>query len=1461
MPDPISITGTAAGLISLGIQVTQSLVEFYRSYKLRDSALADTVERLERLSDTFQCLEKTLDRNVQTEQQRLISSIEISIKKCDELIHELQEECHKFYKTSSKGIVTAIEVAGRRATYPFRQSTLQKLDEDIAEIRDNLSPGLTVLQLYDNKRIQNSLAEVKHLLDSVRTYQISSDLRDWLKAPDATIDHNAACIKKYPGTGMWFVKSSVFSRWLEEQNSFLWLNGFAGSGKTVLCSTAIQFVLRHQGSDPSVGIAFFYFTFNDDSKRHESDMLRALLLQLSCQLQVGEADLTKLHDTYKAGIPPPLVLIEYLRRLIQRFRNVYIALDALDESPRGGPRQRVLDTLNVMQNWGIQGLHLFITSRDEPDIRDSLDSYIEQVAMRNGEIDKDIANSISGRFDSDRRLRKWLPHREEVQESLATRANGVFRWVECQLESLQLCPHSEYHLDLLLHSLPQSLDETYERILCNIDHHWVEDARRILTLLSFAARPLTVQELIDGMAVEIEDPPRLNFKRRLQDFEDLCAICPALIDIDVTGTNYEKHLTSTVRIAHFSVQEYLESERIRDQKAAIFGLSSSTAHAEIAQICLVYLLEHGFSSSELDKKVLEDYPLAHFAAVHWIHHYKNAMKPIVRLDEFILRLFQHQDSFVNWIKLHDADQNWPHIDFSRSFHTIAAPVYYASLLGLNHLLNQLTTAHVEDTTTPASSLMFTSKITRLVNAEGGTHGNALNAASYWGHEKVVQLLLDNGAEVNAQGGRFGNALHAASSRGYEKIVKLLLDNGAEVNAKGRSCDNALYAASSGGYERIVKLLLDNGAEVNVQGGMFDNALYAASSRGHEIIVKLLLDNEAEFNAQGGEYGNALQAASYGGHEKTLKLLLDNGAEVNVRGGEFSNALHAASSRGYEKIVKLLLDNGAEVNVLGGKFGNALHATLSRGYEKIVKLLLDNGAEVNVRGGGFGNALHAALSRGCERIVKLLLDNGAEINAQDGKYGNALQAASYWGHETLVKLLLNNGAEVNAQGGFFGNALQAASHGGHKEIVQLLLDNGAEFNAQGGEYGNALQAASYGGHEKIVKLLLDNGAEVNVRGGEFGNALYAALSGGFEKIVKLLLDNGAEVNIQGGEYGNPLQAASSGGCEKIVKLLLDNGAEINAQGGKYGNALQAASYGGHEKVVQLLLDNGAEVNAQGGRFGNALYTASSRGYERIVKLLLDNGAEVNVRGGEFGNALPAALSRGYEIIVKLLLDNGAEVNAQGGFFGNALQAASCEGHEEVVQLLLDNGAEVNAQGGEFGNALQAASCGGHKEIVQLLLDKGAEVNGQGGEYGSALQAASHGGHKEIIQLLLGNRAEVNAQDGFFGNALQAASHGGHEEIIQLLLDNGAEVNAQGGFFGNALQAASCEGHEELVQLLLDNGAEVNAQGGEFGNALQAASRGGHKEIVQLLLDKGAEANGQGGEYGKRCRRHHMEVTKK
>jgi ankyrin repeat protein len=48
-----------------------------------------------------------------------------------------------------------------------------------------------------------------------------------------------------------------------------------------------------------------------------------------------------------------------------------------------------------------------------------------------------------------------------------------------------------------------------------------------------------------------------------------------------------------------------------------------------------------------------------------------------------------------------------------------------------------------------------------------------------GHQQVVQLLIDKGADVNAQGGHYGYVLQAASYRDDEAVVKMLVAWGAK----------------------------------------------------------------------------------------------------------------------------------------------------------------------------------------------------------------------------------------------------------------------------------------------------------------------------------------------------------------------------------------------------------------------------------------------------------------------------------------------------------------------------------------------------------------------------------------------------------------------------------------------------------------------------------------------------------
>ena len=425
--DPLSIAAGTAGFISLGIQVTGSLVQFYTSSQSRDSDVNGIIKKLDMLLEMFHVLEKALvDRKFRPDEKDLLHTIEARLQDCKELIEELQGATEKFTKSPKAGLAESAKICTRKVICPFRKSTLLKLDEDISEIRTNLSFALDVLQLNGSVRAENDLEEIKSLLELVSARQTSSSIRSWLNAPDPTVNHNEACLKRHPTSGLWFVKGPAFKSWLDGDNSFLWLNGFAGCGKSILSSTVIQHTFRHRRSSPRIGIAFFYFNFNDDSKQSLLAMLRSLLLQLSSQLNGDHEELSKLQSRYSNSLPPTPELVDSLQRIIKQYEDVYIIIDALDESPKSTAREFVLNTLFEMRKWSLKGLHLLVTSRDEPDIREALEPLPrEDIMMKNAGVENDIAGFISDRLDKDRKLRRWAASHERIKQALAKGAQGV----------------------------------------------------------------------------------------------------------------------------------------------------------------------------------------------------------------------------------------------------------------------------------------------------------------------------------------------------------------------------------------------------------------------------------------------------------------------------------------------------------------------------------------------------------------------------------------------------------------------------------------------------------------------------------------------------------------------------------------------------------------------------------------------------------------------------------------------------------------------------------------------------------------------------------------------------------------------------------------------------------------------------------------------------------------------------
>jgi hypothetical protein len=466
----------------------------------------------------------------------------------------------------------------------------------------------------------------------------------------------------------------------------------------------------------------------------------------------------------------------------------------------------------------------------------------------------------------------------------------------CQLDTLGKC-RNRLTLRKSLATLPPTLDETYDRILCAIDKEDSEYAVRILQWLAFSSRPLLVEEIAEVVAIDVERKPAFNSEEVLEDPSEVLSICSSLVTITTTRQRFStssKDHSKVVALAHYSVKEYLVSKRILQSRAARYSMQEIVCNEFIAKTCIGYLLQFQVEGSLSDESIQES-KLAQYAAKFWITHTQAVAQKTEALNGLIMELFSTVNSaYLNWARIYDPDQPWQNPNFGKTLAEVPAPLYYASLSGLTETVGLLVFEAGAD-----------------VNAQGGRYGNALQAASARGHDKTVELLLGKGADINAQGGRYGNALQAASANGQDKTVELLLSKGADINAQGGVYGNALQAALAEGHDKIVELLLSKGADINAQGGHYGNALQAASARGHDKIVELLLSKGANVNAQVGFYNNALHAASAKGHDKTVELLLDKGADVSAQGGHYGNALKAASLGGYDKIVKLLLRKGAD----------------------------------------------------------------------------------------------------------------------------------------------------------------------------------------------------------------------------------------------------------------------------------------------------------------------------------------------------------------------------------------------------------------------------------------------------------------------------------------------------------------------------------------------------------------------
>lgn len=428
MVDPVSIGASAAGFLSLAITVTKGLRDYCSAIKDEEQRTIRLATDLEDLLVTLEFIQSCLGRRKSSHagDRTFVEKVEGSIVSCREAIQDLETTLNRVApcKQSGFGVRASILKMRRRVMYPMKESTIFRLQKDISEMRQNLALALEGLQTADTTHIRKDVANTKALVELLRDGQVSSEILRWLNPVDATLDHDKATNERHPATGLWLVTGNDYKNWLTQPHSNLWLKGFAGCGKSILCSTAIDYAIRYRGPNPRIAIAFFYFKFDDNSKRDLTALLRVLVLQLSRQCGNDFKELRRSLNRHSGG-PPRQELERLFRELLQHFNRTYVCIDAIDESPAISARGEVLRFLASLSEIAENDLHLLVASREERDIVETLSKSYHAVSMKNDGVDEDIALYVSEQLKGNVNLKKWSAQHALIENALTTKANGV----------------------------------------------------------------------------------------------------------------------------------------------------------------------------------------------------------------------------------------------------------------------------------------------------------------------------------------------------------------------------------------------------------------------------------------------------------------------------------------------------------------------------------------------------------------------------------------------------------------------------------------------------------------------------------------------------------------------------------------------------------------------------------------------------------------------------------------------------------------------------------------------------------------------------------------------------------------------------------------------------------------------------------------------------------------------------
>jgi hypothetical protein len=256
-------------------------------------------------------------------------------------------------------------------------------------------------------------------IDSRQREDANGKILDWITQVDYGKKQSDHFNRHNPGTGQWLLESDEYQNWISSKASTLFCPGMPGAGKTILTSIVIDDILHRTREHRNAAVAWIYCNFREVHDQGVNSLLATILKQLSqilSELPNSVHELYKNH-TEKRTSPSVKELSTTLQSVALLYSRIFLFVDALDECQTSdGCRNNFLQEMETLQ--AISEMNIFLTSRYNPMISESIKRYKNVISVEIRATDQDVANYTESLLP---RLPSFVKRNSELQMHIISR--------------------------------------------------------------------------------------------------------------------------------------------------------------------------------------------------------------------------------------------------------------------------------------------------------------------------------------------------------------------------------------------------------------------------------------------------------------------------------------------------------------------------------------------------------------------------------------------------------------------------------------------------------------------------------------------------------------------------------------------------------------------------------------------------------------------------------------------------------------------------------------------------------------------------------------------------------------------------------------------------------------------------------------------------------------------------------